>query len=178
GRRRGVAPLAFGGEYRLAARERLAAGVAIGERAVDLVDHRRLQLREARRRFRAARARLADRPRVAVQYRELERDADRRPLVQALVVLVAGPDADVGVLPRDLEVERGLAGAVDGEGSEDVGTRLECLAAERGGQTIQVGRRCVERKLDVEPLKCAHRHAYGGGESDLGLALLALGVGQ
>src|SRR5262249_42384848 len=110
-----VDPLAFGAEYRLAARKRLAAGIAVGQRTVELVDHRRLQLRETRCRFRAARLRLADRTCVAVEDRELERDADRRPLVQALVVLVARPDPDVGILASDLELKRGLAGAVVGK---------------------------------------------------------------
>src|SRR5262249_20002498 len=134
---RRVDPLAFGAEHRFTPCERLAAGVATCQRAIDLVDHRRLQLGEARRLFRTARIGLTDRARVAVEYRELERDADRRPLVQTLVVLVAGPDADVGVLPRDLELERGLAGTVVGEGSENIGTRQQGLAAGHERWSIQ-----------------------------------------
>src|SRR5262249_7741160 len=147
--RRRVDALAFGGEHRFAACERLAAGIPIGQRSIDLVDHRRLQFGEARRRFRAARVSLTDRARVAVQDRKLDRDADWRPFVQALVVLVARPDADVGVLPGDLELERRLAGPVVSKGSEDVGTGQQGLAAEYGRRTIEVGSRCVEGELDI-----------------------------
>ena len=61
----------------------------------------------------------ANRSLILVQNRQVKRDAEL-PFVFGLIVLVARTQMNVGVLSRNLDLERGLAGGLFGERAEHI----------------------------------------------------------
>ena len=67
----------------------------------------------------AFRLRLGHRPLIVIEDGQVQRHA-QRPFVVRLIEFVTGAEVEVGILPGDFELERGLAGGVFGQRSAHV----------------------------------------------------------
>ena len=84
--------------------------------------------------------RLGDGALITIQHRQFTVQAER-PLVFALIKLVASADMHVGILLRNLQFQLSFGRSVIGERSEDVGAAQQRLTSRRGGGQLADGRR-------------------------------------